>query len=431
MKIRYIILKRLLEAETPLTWGDFNDPEHGALRRLMQRGLVYYSIQSAGAGRRQNNIHQPVTLTEKGRTEARPVEVRHDHRNPQAQHSVPDSVSREFVYPGHPITIAAYIVEKFPSLAAASELNQHNTPVAVASNDIPGAGGNVYHGLELLHNIRDNGLPAALTRAKEVWRIYTKDAYQNRRDEGEHLSHRHLEILRRKLAGGWPLSPTSTSPITANAGTCPICTGIWMLVKTGLNKGRLVNHGFMRPGEGWQTDGCFGEKALPYEKSTAALTRYLDHLEKLHASTNNWLDTLKTKPPAQTRDRCSYSRTPPLIAADHPNYQPSIERAIADVERQITTLNAEITRSRKKIDQWPGEQPLKHKEPVEKRSLTDRLVVGQQYQFGKRTVTLKQKGLAMSNFGRETRDGAAVEFSDGKTRTVRARQLKPVDPQPT
>lgn len=74
-------------------------------------------------------------------------------------------------YPGHPITIAWAIVNRFASLAEATTIPSPGmSPAALSSSDIPGAGGNVYAALDFLGWLqRGIGWDEAVARADAMW----------------------------------------------------------------------------------------------------------------------------------------------------------------------------------------------------------------------------------------------------------------------
>jgi hypothetical protein len=77
--------------------------------------------------------------------------------------------SEGFVYPGHAVTLALFIVHAFDTLEAA-ETKGRDYPAALESHLIPGAGGNVYGALDLLRRLKDGmrwGL--ALKGADDAW----------------------------------------------------------------------------------------------------------------------------------------------------------------------------------------------------------------------------------------------------------------------
>lgn len=76
------------------------------------------------------------------------------------------------VYPGHPITVAWYIVNKYPSFEEAIKVPAgREFENALADNDIPGAGGEVVGALTFLKKLVD-GEPweSAVAWADARWR---------------------------------------------------------------------------------------------------------------------------------------------------------------------------------------------------------------------------------------------------------------------
>ncbi len=77
------------------------------------------------------------------------------------------------VYPGHPITLAYLITKVFPSYGEAVKVHAgRNYSAALASTDIPGAGGCVHEALSLLHGLREgefSSLEEAFSWADQDW----------------------------------------------------------------------------------------------------------------------------------------------------------------------------------------------------------------------------------------------------------------------
>lgn len=57
-----------------------------------------------------------------------------------------------------------------------------------------------------------------------------------------------------------------------SVGTCGACWGRFRLQKNG----RLVHHGYRRPGTGTVVDDCVGTHCLPFEVSTESAERFID-----------------------------------------------------------------------------------------------------------------------------------------------------------
>lgn len=108
------------------------------------------------------------------------------------------------VYPGHAVTLALLITHAFPSLEAA-EAKGRVFPAALESNDIPGAGGNVYAALALLRNLRDGMLwEVAVRWADESWGACDNQALVNclRWGKGQDQADRCKPLLQAR-AGWW------------------------------------------------------------------------------------------------------------------------------------------------------------------------------------------------------------------------------------
>lgn len=78
------------------------------------------------------------------------------------------------VYPGHPITVASFILTKYgDDLGKAFEMTGglHSCPRALADSDIPGAGDCVYRALSLLKRLQEGTLTPtqAIETAKKSW----------------------------------------------------------------------------------------------------------------------------------------------------------------------------------------------------------------------------------------------------------------------
>lgn len=204
-----------------------------------------------------------------------------------------------------------------------------------------------------------------------------------------------------------------------NAGTCGICLGLWMLDKAG----NLVHHGYQRPGDGWQTDGCPGVKKPPYEKSTLALEEYVALLDPLLDDRRAVLARLESRP--ETVPNMLICLAPnqfvrPQIGPEHYAYKRSLTKMIKKVKRDIRDLERERQKCQTRIEEWE-ERPLRYKSNEKPTPKVDLIKVGQKYKVGKNgpSVIAREKGLPIG----QGYDGVRVEFHNGKERTVRARVL--------
>jgi hypothetical protein len=102
------------------------------------------------------------------------------------------------VYPGHALTIAVAIMEKYPSLEEARKKGR-NYPQALEDNDIPGAGGPVYCALDVLAIGDDD---KAIEQANYFWQGECGESYASRYDEGMQEA-KALESRFRELRKNW------------------------------------------------------------------------------------------------------------------------------------------------------------------------------------------------------------------------------------
>lgn len=85
----------------------------------------------------------------------------------RAELDLPDGAS---VYPGHPLTIAYLITKAHSCFEEAAAPTCHGFARALGNNEVPGAGGNVHHGLEVLRKLHKGwDLPKAAEWAKQIW----------------------------------------------------------------------------------------------------------------------------------------------------------------------------------------------------------------------------------------------------------------------
>ena len=200
-----------------------------------------------------------------------------------------------------------------------------------------------------------------------------------------------------------------------NAGTCAVCGGLWMLTK----RGRLVNHGFQRPGGGWQSGGCFGEKSLPYEHSTEVLVELIKIITLEKTNAESCLANLEAGPES-IPDQVVYTphlQLRPIIDKEHPNFTRSLQLSISRVKNQIDRCGCDIVNRQEQIDKWPGVQPLRHKPSDKKIPLVDLIQIGTEYQWYSHQVKALSKGPG---------DRVLLCLPDGSKRTTRARLLKPL-----
>lgn len=114
----------------------------------------------------------------------------------------PELTQVQTVYPGHPVTIAYFILRTFSSPDAANKRGE-NFKAALTHKDIPGAGGCVHAALDFLDRAHVAGIENALTWARERWLSETSDGYKDKRDPGQAEADMLTPYVR-ELFEAWP-----------------------------------------------------------------------------------------------------------------------------------------------------------------------------------------------------------------------------------
>lgn len=110
--------------------------------------------------------------------------------------------SEGYVYPGHAVTIALFIIHAFDSLEAAVAKGRE-FPGALESNAIPGAGGNVHSALTLLRRLKDGmEWSLAIKGADDTWASCDGQFGTDRWRQGQEQADRLKPALRDRV-GAW------------------------------------------------------------------------------------------------------------------------------------------------------------------------------------------------------------------------------------
>lgn len=135
-----------------------------------------------------------------------------------------------------------------------------------------------------------------------------------------------------------------------NTGTCPICFGNYKLAN-----GRLVLHGFRRPGWGSTEGRCWAVGAQPLEVSIDAIQRYLDMLNKAiqekKASLAN-LDSTRPRLFLETRKGHVW------VEPDDSKYPQALDVKKRLIGEEIKNLQYNEMRYGKIVAHWAGPYPL-------------------------------------------------------------------------
>lgn len=133
-------------------------------------------------------------------------------------HEKMESLRLEAVYPGHPVVVALCIMRAFPSLDEALAKSTHSdSPRALTSDAVPGAGSNVWGALDLLREIQNQGWSPdqAFDRARERWIRDTGPGtgnHENMHGPGQEQAEAWREAFIEKLSTWLPIPSRRSSP---------------------------------------------------------------------------------------------------------------------------------------------------------------------------------------------------------------------------
>lgn len=141
---------------------------------------------------------------------------------------------------------------------------------------------------------------------------------------------------------------------TRFVGQCPVCEGDFKL-----RDGRLVHHGFERPGDGMIHGDCFAVGYEPYEVSCESSKLYRAKVEALKASEVEYLSKLQngTIVELYVEKRVTFTgRGGGVVkvekATDPDQFANVLRSKIWETDARISSADREIARMTKLIDAW-------------------------------------------------------------------------------
>lgn len=149
-----------------------------------------------------------------------------------------------------------------------------------------------------------------------------------------------------------PVSKQSKS----NSATCGGCFGEFKV-----RKGKMVLHGYMRPGWGHIIGDCAGAYEDPYEVSPAGTKKHLQRLFDAVAVQEYKINRLKTDPPPLFEVNEGTSRRPFMVKhlQGTPSYNRILNEMIRSAEASIRQIKEEIPFTEFAIRDWrPRELPV-------------------------------------------------------------------------
>ena len=138
-------------------------------------------------------------------------------------------------------------------------------------------------------------------------------------------------------------------------GTCAICGHEQVVHGT-----NMVAHGYRRPGQGYQTDSCFGAGKDAWQISSDACVEYLPVLESNLELYREKLQELKSEKVFTFTRRAArqnaWGNEIENVTVGHPDYDKMRLGAIREAETNIRYLTQDIADMKERIASWePGE----------------------------------------------------------------------------
>lgn len=127
--------------------------------------------------------------------------------------------------------------------------------------------------------------------------------------------------------------------------TCPCCFG-----RFSLHNGKMVHHGFQRPGGGYQTESCFGFGYEPFERSNLGTLKIVEYLENILKEKELILPRMKEDKVILLLNE--KTRKFFEVKLGDENFEKENNRRILEVERDIKVLKKDITFYNEKLKNW-------------------------------------------------------------------------------
>lgn len=140
-----------------------------------------------------------------------------------------------------------------------------------------------------------------------------------------------------------------------NTGTCPAC---FRNVK--MRDGKMVLHGYERPGYGYTIGQCFGVGYEPYERSPEGTKACRAHYEEMKKHLENVVAQMSSPDfcsPLQTTKHVRWETVTVTVTReeDEHEWKRILATSIASTESQIRMIDVDIRILTEKIEEWrPG-----------------------------------------------------------------------------
>jgi hypothetical protein len=147
---------------------------------------------------------------------------------------------------------------------------------------------------------------------------------------------------------------TSTTPTPT---TCQVCGREIKLKARGYLAGTIADHGYKRPGWGYNSGGCPGERCVPYEVGHEALRGWIKTLKAEYRRTNEELEKTMTgdcRVFEQKYDPASRRWVPVEVPRDHFSWERHRRSQEWSLKKMTERLNAEIEAQTDRLHSWPS-----------------------------------------------------------------------------
>lgn len=155
------------------------------------------------------------------------------------------------------------------------------------------------------------------------------------------IAHLKVKVVKGRAASQRPQVPANPDKVVKTCSCCFRQIGVGPT-------GKMVHHGYRRPGAGLQTASCAGIGFPPLEVSCVGLEWLVnDTAELLMRKKDAYLRRHERKEIALVRKRQLVTITP-----DHPDWQRELGRLIQSLESEISSLTTWLTSLRKALATW-------------------------------------------------------------------------------
>ena len=160
-------------------------------------------------------------------------------------------------------------------------------------------------------------------------------------------------IIKGRMPSNEPPKPVNPNKVMK---TCPCCFREIAVNK----KGRMVHHGYQRPGYGYQTASCFGQDYLALEVSNEGHDAFMKHLQ---ASIDMLQKRLREAPgikKLKVKERGTFHNPGKVyeIEPGHEKWQQQYNIYVANIENEIRNLSGTMKYGQRAVEEFRKKHPI-------------------------------------------------------------------------